>query len=552
MAKKLNRKQKKWTLMVYMAGDNNLADEMIAALQLIQASNLATNFTLRVLFDPGGPLKIVTRVGKMKDGSVIESAPVNRRLVLDDAPKFKRVIKKPKPNSTGQETTFFPEPVPARRVKDILQAFVRDTIIEHQADYYMLVLGGHGSGAVGDFLASNRRSSSLNIQDVGEVLDGVRKDLREGPFANKKVKFNGIHILGLDSCLMSMTEVAYEVRSVKFLVGAEGFEPDNGWPYSRILERLNKLAEDSNKAAASKNSPKGKAKAVDPLDPKSVADKIVQTYADNYMDYTDADISTDLAALDLGRIDLVKTKLKRLSAVLKREVKSDDARDAMLLAHWESQGYKDEQYTDLWDFCNRLALRCNKLPLKRREAIVAACNAVKTAIRNEKGKPCLVIRSCYTGAAFQHSHGVSVFFPWSRIVDARGIDDLKHYAQLQFVRRTEWGTFLDAYLDRTQRLVRSGAENEIDPYDKKNDDVDFEESRLNHRRGLFSGKPGNNVRFEEDSGRYDPDWDNMYDPDWDNMYDPDWDNMSGKAAKPIGMKNPPFLWLPYNDGDKRR
>jgi len=541
--KKLEKKlEKKWTIMVYMAGDNNLADEMIAALQQIQSGNLEDSFTLSVLFDPGGPLKIVTRVGQRqseRESGIESKGPVNGRLVLLDAPPFKRVIKKAIPASTisqeGQETTL--DTVPARRVRDIVQAFVRDTIISNQADHYMLVLGGHGSGAVGDFLASNRSSSSLNIKDIREILDGVRRDLRKGPFATKEVKFNGIDILGLDSCLMSMTEVAYEVRSVKYLVGAEGFEPDNGWPYSRILERLNDLAK------ARKDSLKVNAEAVDLLDPKSVAEIIVQTYADNYMDYTDADISTDLAALDLGDpIDHVKEKLKRLSAVLKREIKSDDARDVILLAHWESQGYKDEQYTDLWDFCNRLIARSGKLPGK--QAIQAACKAVRDAIRNENKEPCLVLRSCYTGAAFQHSHGVSVFFPWSRIVDARGTEDLAHYANLQFVKETGWGDFLEAYLDRTQRRVRSGAEKEVDPPadDHKNG---FKKSRLNHRRGLFSGNPGS--RFSVAGERFDPDYDNMFDPDYDNMFDPDYDNMSGKAAKTIGMKNPPVFWLPCED-----
>ena len=46
-------------------------------------------------------------------------------------------------------------------------------------------------------------------------------------------------ILGMDSCLMSMAEVYYQlVGNVDYLVGAEGFEPSGGWPYQRILDSL--------------------------------------------------------------------------------------------------------------------------------------------------------------------------------------------------------------------------------------------------------------------------------------------------------------------------
>src|SRR5262249_12509907 len=162
----------------YMAGDNNLADEMISSLQSVENTNIAEGLTWRVLFDTGErPLKEKTIVGSGK--KVMAFPNQHRRLKLQDAPEFKVSHKKSQP-PTAPGAPPKPEKyeeVTAQRVRDILQAFVRDTVIEHPADHYMLILSGHGSGAVGDFLGSNRRSSNLSIRDIGKVLTNVDDDL---------------------------------------------------------------------------------------------------------------------------------------------------------------------------------------------------------------------------------------------------------------------------------------------------------------------------------------------------------------------------------------
>jgi hypothetical protein len=45
----------------------------------------------------------------------------------------------------------------------------------------------------------------------------------------------------MDACLMSNLEVAYQAEPyVKYIVASEESEPDKGWPYSDILDMLNK------------------------------------------------------------------------------------------------------------------------------------------------------------------------------------------------------------------------------------------------------------------------------------------------------------------------
>ena len=100
---------------------------------------------------------------------------------------------------------------------------------ENQRDYrHLLILSGHGSGTTQDFLLrDDTPSDSLSIPELAEALE-----------LSKKAIGKTIDILGMDACFMSMFEVAFEIRtSVDLLIGAEGLEPEFGWPYARILAR---------------------------------------------------------------------------------------------------------------------------------------------------------------------------------------------------------------------------------------------------------------------------------------------------------------------------
>ena len=74
-------------------------------------------------------------------------------------------------------------------------------------------------------------ADSLSIGELAEALEDATMYITGGDETRRK-----IDILGMDACFMSMFEVAYEIRKhVGILIGAEGLEPEFGWPYSRIL-----------------------------------------------------------------------------------------------------------------------------------------------------------------------------------------------------------------------------------------------------------------------------------------------------------------------------
>jgi hypothetical protein len=300
----------------------------------------------------------------------------------------------------------------------------------------MVVLSGHGNGAVGEFLKDVSSKSSINTISLCEIL-------------GDSLKFN--HILGMDSCLMSMVEVCYQAsltEKVGILVGSEGFLVNTGWPYERILEGII----DQN-----------------PRTPEEVAKRVVKEHVDFYTDHYVAGISADCSAVKLvdfalneetedfdatentfkevfvEKFSTLVSQLKARSSLA--HANGEVFRNVVLLAHWEAQCYNDDQYVDVWDFCNLL----NKQYKKAFDLGEGDSDAVTTAIADVKAAvESVVLRSCYTGSAFQYSRGLSVYFPWA------DVDYVKAYDDLAFAGATGWSDFLKEFLTATKRDPRPG------------------------------------------------------------------------------------------------
>jgi hypothetical protein len=64
-----------------------------------------------------------------------------------------------------------------------------------------------------------------------------------------------------------------------------------------------------------------------------------------------------------------------------------------------------------------------------------------------------VVSAGTTGPELQHSHGLSIYFPWSFR------DFIPEYRYLRFAEETGWRKFLETYLRATRRMRRFQSEN---------------------------------------------------------------------------------------------
>jgi hypothetical protein len=283
---------------------------------------------------------------------------------------------------------------------------------------YMLVLSGHSAGVEDGFLMKDENPpGSMSFDGLMSVLRAVKD---EDPAKGLGMR---IDILGLDSCLMNMAEVCYEMQDLAtYVVGSQGYIPNPGWPYRRIIGALHEAG------------------AL--MDPETLSRRIVEEYIKHYLENSAlGGLSVDLCALDLSASGGVRDAVRGLVEVIMPRLKdrADSAfKKDIVYAHWASQSYNGELFVDLHDFCKMLTESCND------QAVTAACKAVTDSIEE------MVVISCFCGIDCQHSNGLSIYFPWSIIFAS--------YGQLLFAKESGWGDFLSEYVEATRREPRGGPE----------------------------------------------------------------------------------------------
>ncbi len=235
-----------------------------------------------------------------------------------------------------------------------------------------------------------------------DFLDNI--ELKKVMTRIKKKLTRKIDILGMDACLMSMVEVAYQMRDVaEYSVGSEETEPGEGWPYDRIL-----------KALAAKPA----------MTPEELSKTIVTQYLASYK----AGDNVTQSAVKLAGLKPLAAAVDGLAKALKNILADTASRTALINARAQVQEYSRpyDDYCDLLDLCDLLETKLTD------PAVRTACAAVKQAAA------AAIVASGYKGPAVDNSRGISIYFP------KRKLSPL--YKTLDFTKQSSWDEFLAAYL----------------------------------------------------------------------------------------------------------
>ena len=518
------KNQAAWTVMIYLAGDNNLTTECMFALTEMKKAALTDNFNVVAQFDPNDPYLPSHRyeINKAKTPSLYpdiigcaryyvgqEEVCFTKESVQAKALAHQRREARKLRNKPLEKASLTPAKASREVSNDTdtgspitLYNFISFCLQEYPADHYMVVLSGHAGGTERDYLLKDESSArSLTFNEMKQVFRRIKKD-RDGQL---------IDIIGMDNCLMSMAEICYELRGVaEMVVGCESFSPTSGWPYRQILERLCK-------DFAKPKVPKGQSLAAE------AAKTIVDEYVNYYATYWVAGLSVTQSALDVGKVKELRRQINELAVAMEKKLlaeakakkskRKNSFENALLLAHWEAQSYNGEQYVDVYDFCDCLERRVGP------GSIANSCQSVKDFIANE-----FVLRSCYCGAVYQYSYGVSIYFPWSQIASS--------YWNLDFVDKRKgpgWGSFLEAYTHLTRRLPRI-------PRGAKKAQLEA----LN-ARAAYPGSGNGSVEHPMESGESVTSHRMMYDR---MMYDRMMYDRMGSSNRVHSMRNPPDRFIP--------
>jgi hypothetical protein len=229
---------KRWTFAVFLAGDNNL--EVYVPQDLKEMSNVKDTRRINVV-------------------AQVDTSDFNPKRYRIEPGKVVEVQTLPETN-TGDPGVY----------KDFIK-WVND---EYPAKNYAIVLWNHGSGWRDKYIKSFIKTLKTKSADIdAAIIKGIKaaskrkrrllfaspmiyrgfgSDDTSNDFINMLelksiVKYGNdifgkkIDVLGFDACLMSMIEVAYQLRdNVEYMVASENVESGEGWPYDIILSRFSK------------------------------------------------------------------------------------------------------------------------------------------------------------------------------------------------------------------------------------------------------------------------------------------------------------------------
>jgi hypothetical protein len=437
--------EKEWTIMIYMAGDNNLAVDMAYALEQIKgvAGKDADSPNLFVYYDGNSP-SIPTMYCDFSEADrprYVQSYQVPNKLCYvpekknENAAHWKSVLnfidwcvnQAPVIDENGEITN-------GRRSKR-----------------YALIFSGHTLGFQDIGLFKDETSGkSMNMQDLYFILQRIVNtkeqldlDVADQDYDDderyrrtKVLVGQKFDILGFDSCVMGMLEVGYQFGyAAHTMIASEGSVPNAGWTYAKLLGNL----------ARSKGTN------------ERIAEQFVRDFIKSQDSFTVGGVSVDMAAWDLSKLTDLANAFDELADVLLACFEDEQSRiyrqmeRVILHTHWKCQSYMYDQNVDLGDFCELLEKECALVSaelgsgddLAILDVLREKCRKVISELK------CAVILSGFSGGDYQHSNGISVFFPWSR----QGYEvSKKNYQALWFTkdareaRRTSWTNFLKKYL----------------------------------------------------------------------------------------------------------
>ncbi len=362
-----------WTVMVYLDADNNLESAGINDINEME------------MVGSSSKVNIIVQADRIPGYDISNSDWTNTRryYITQDFDPYQ--ISSDLKSDLGELNMGDPQ---------TLIDFTSWAVTEYPAKKYLLVIWNHGGGF---------RSPAYTTRDIAwdDTSGGDKITMPELEYALSAISAQigkKIDIVGMDACLMAMTEVAYQIKDhTDILVASEENEPGDGWPYDTILAQL----------------------VSNPLmSPKQLADDIVNKYIYSYPSY-----NVTQSAIDLSYMDTLANQLSELAQYIKNDSLTPKAN--YIFAAYYSQHYSDPDFIDLYDFCSKVLIYSYNVQVKS-----IALNIQQTLVSS------VVINSNYNGWSVSGSKGLSIYFPWYYAYNSN------KYSSTNFAQDTFWDEML--------------------------------------------------------------------------------------------------------------
>ncbi|MEQ8541618.1 MAG: clostripain-related cysteine peptidase [Coleofasciculus sp. D1-CHI-01] len=410
----MTQTNRRWTWMVYMAGDNGKVFEQLQGGKQLIAPMEEQGYQ---------DIREMEAVGSTDEVAILVQFDT-----LSDRDHTYRIYIRPQ----GEQRVV--ENISEQNMGDpgSLRDFIVWGIENYPAQYYAVILWNHGTGWKEDDIyafARNRgfrlgasddevRSLSRNTQlssafflsSILEVMQLEDGESRAIAFDDSSLDFldntklqqafrqaeeqtgQKVSLIGMDACLMSMVEVAYQLRAnANYMVGSQEVEPLSGWPYTAILGGLTSDAG---------------------ITPEALATLIVQEYGRYYEEDSRGSLpQITQSATNLMVVEKLVEAVGRLASVLRQLLAEKDfyLEKALSYAKRQVVRFKDKDCVDLYDFMKLI-----------RDEYVGDSTELTTVLDEvmdlitPEMEPRLVVANVTSGLRFSRVKGLSIYAPYKR------------------------------------------------------------------------------------------------------------------------------------------
>jgi len=422
--KKTGNPTKEWTILGYLAGDNNLDGAAVEDINEMEVVGSTDQVNIVVQVDRSADYNLNDDNWRSTRRFYITKGADRRKITSE-------LIKDLGPTNTGDSR--------------IINDFIRETVSDYPAQRYMLVLWNHGSGFYvppemlsGEVAPSGRELTararpklkrsffhqsrsgvlSLNASQRGIAYDDGSQDCLDNKelkaviaYMQKCIENSKVDVIGMDACLMTMLEVAYQIRDhAHVLVGSEEVEPGDGWPYDLILNELTRSPQMSG---------------------PELSKTIVNKYIESYDTGAPFGPSVTQAAVDLSKLGDITLAVDNLAAQLLSKLGSEQTQSDIYRAWKSTTRFYDNLYMDLYQFADTLDQISSDTKIQN------ACTDVKRIFEAKEADSPLIAER-HLGENLKAVRGLSIYMPPFK-------NSSIFYKELDFANQNKWSDFIDAY-----------------------------------------------------------------------------------------------------------
>lgn len=408
----MTQTNRRWTWMVYMAGDNGKVFEQLKGGKRLMAPMETQGYQ---------DIQEMEAVGSTDEVAILVQFDT-----LSDREHTYRLYIRP----DSEERII--ENIPEQNTGDprSLRDFIVWGIENYPAQHYAVILWNHGTGwkeddiyafartrgvqleasddEVRSLSRNTRLSSAFFLSSIVEVMQLEDGESRAIAFDDSSLDFldnaklqqafreaeeqtgQKVSLIGMDACLMSMVEVAYQLRAnANYMVGSQEVEPLSGWPYTAIL---GSLTSDSG------------------MTPETLAKLIVQEYGCYYEEDSRGSLpQITQSATNLTVVEKLAEALGRLASVLRQLLveKDFDVENALSYAKRKVVRFRDSDCVDLYDFLKILRDEYAGNSTELTTVLDEVMNLITLEI-----EPRLVVENVTSGLRFYRVKGLSIYSPF--------------------------------------------------------------------------------------------------------------------------------------------